>query len=67
VDIASLCLKSGNACILRGGKEAIHSNTALAAVVRDAVAAAGAPDNAVQLIESTDRALVGEILRMRTS
>ena len=65
VDIASLCLKSGNACILRGGKEAIHSNTALAAVVRDAVAAAGAPENAVQLIESTDRALVGEMLRMR--
>ncbi len=65
VDIASLCLKSGNACILRGGKEAIHSNTALAAVVRDAVAAADAPDNAVQLIESTDRALVGEMLKMR--
>jgi len=65
VDIASLCLKSGNACILRGGKEAIHSNTALAAVVRDAVAAAGAPENAVQFIESTDRALVGEMLRMR--
>ena len=65
VDIASLCLKSGNACILRGGKEAIHSNTALAAVVRDAVAAAGAPHDAVQLIESTDRALVGEMLRMR--
>ncbi len=65
VDIASLCLKSGNASILRGGKEAIHSNTALAAVVRDAVTAAGAPDNAVQFIESTDRALVGEMLRMR--
>ncbi len=65
VDIATLCLKSGNACILRGGKEAIHSNTALASVVRDAVAAAGAPDNAVQLIESTDRALVSELLKMR--
>ncbi len=65
VDIASLCLKSGNACILRGGKEAIHSNTALAVAVRDALAATGAPDNAVQLIESTDRALVGEMLRMR--
>jgi glutamate-5-semialdehyde dehydrogenase len=65
VDIASLCLKSGNACILRGGKEAIHSNTALAAVVRGAVVAAGAPEHAVQLIESTDRALVGEMLRMR--
>ncbi|TET95959.1 MAG: glutamate-5-semialdehyde dehydrogenase [Dehalococcoidia bacterium] len=65
VDIASLCLKSGNACILRGGKEAIHSNTALATVVRDAVATAGAPQNAVQLIENTDRALVGEMLQMR--
>jgi glutamate-5-semialdehyde dehydrogenase len=65
VDIASLCLKSGNACILRGGKEAIHSNTALAAVVRDAVAAAAVPQNAVQFIENTDRALVGEMLQMR--
>ncbi len=65
VDIASLCLKSGNACILRGGKEAIHSNTALAAVVRDALVAAGAPEKAVQLIENTDRALVGEMLQMR--
>ena len=65
VDIACLCLKSGNACILRGGKEAIHSNTALASVVREAVTAAGAPDNSVQLIEDTDRALVGELLQMR--
>src|SRR3990170_1444919 len=65
VDIASLCLKSGNACILRGGKEAVHSNMALASVVRDAVAAADAPENAVQLIEDTDRALVGELLNMR--
>lgn len=65
VDIASLCLKSGNACILRGGKEAIHSNTALAAVVRDAVAVAAVPQNAVQFIENTDRALVGEMLQMR--
>jgi glutamate-5-semialdehyde dehydrogenase len=65
VDIASLCLKSGNACILRGGKEAIHSNTALAFVVRQAVVAAEVPENAVQLIENTDRALVTEILQMR--
>jgi len=65
VDIACLCLKSGNACILRGGKEAIHSNTALASLVGEAVAAAGAPDNSVQLIENTDRALVGELLQMR--
>jgi glutamate-5-semialdehyde dehydrogenase len=65
VDIACLCLKSGNACILRGGKEAIHSNTALASVVREAVAAAGAPEKAVQFVESTDRALLGEMLQMR--
>ena len=65
VDIACLCLKSGNACILRGGKEAIHSNTALASLVGEAVAAAGAPDNSVQLIENTDRALVDELLQMR--
>jgi glutamate-5-semialdehyde dehydrogenase len=65
VDIASLCLKSGNACILRGGKEAIHSNAGLASVVRQAVVAAGVPENAVQMIENTDRALVAEILQMR--
>ncbi len=65
VDIASLCLKSGNACILRGGKEAIHSNTILAGVVREAIAAAGVPQDAVQLIENPDRALVGELLKMR--
>ncbi len=67
VDIASLCLKSGNACILRGGKEAIHSNTALAGIVREAIASAGAPPDAVQLVENTDRALLGEILSMRDS
>ncbi len=65
VDIASLCLKSGNACILRGGKEAIRSNTILAAVVREAIAAAGAPADAVQFIENTDRALVAQMLKMR--
>jgi glutamate-5-semialdehyde dehydrogenase len=65
VDIASLCLKSGNACILRGGKEAIHSNTALASIIREAISSAGGPPNAVQLIENTDRALLGELLRMR--
>lgn len=65
VDIACLCLKSGNACILRGGKEAIHSNSALASVVQEAVAAAGAPEKAVQFVESTDRAMVGEMLQMR--
>jgi glutamate-5-semialdehyde dehydrogenase len=65
VDIASLCLKSGNCCILRGGKEAINSNRILARAVREAVAAAGVPGDAVQLIENPDRALVGELLRMR--
>ena len=65
VDIASLCLKSGNACILRGGKEAINSNRALAGLVRQAIAAAGAPPDAVQLVENTDRALVAEMLKMR--
>jgi len=65
IDIASLCLKSGNACILRGGKEAVRSNSALASIVRAALAQAGVPQNAVQLIENTDRALLGELLRMR--
>ncbi len=65
VDIASLCLKAGSACILRGGKEAINSNRALAAILRQAIAEAGAPQDAVQLIENTDRALVGEMLKMR--
>ncbi len=64
VDITSLCLKSGNACFLRGGKEAIHSNTILARVLREAIARAGAPADAVQMVENTDRALVGEMLKM---
>ena len=64
-DIASLCLKSGNGCILRGGKEAINSNRALASAIREAIAQAGAPQDAVQLIENPDRALVGELLKMR--
>ena len=65
VDIASLCLKSGNGCILRGGKETINSNKMLAAVLREAISSAGAPGEAVQLIEDTDRALIGELLRMK--
>ena len=65
VDIASLCLKSGNACILRGGKEAVNSNRALAWLVQEAITAAGAPAHAVQLIEDTDRALVAQMLKMR--
>jgi len=65
IDISALCLKSGNAVILRGGREAVRSNTALAKVVHDASIKAGVPDGAVQFIESTDRALVNHLLKMR--
>lgn len=65
VDISVLCLKSGNAIILRGGKEAVHSNSALAKIVQSAAYRAGVPEGAVQFIESTDRALVGQMLKMR--
>jgi glutamate-5-semialdehyde dehydrogenase len=65
VDIAALCLKAGSATILRGGKEAFHSNSALARTISRAAAEAGVPDDAIQFIESTDRALVGELLAMR--
>ena len=65
VDISTLCLKSGNSVILRGGREAIHSNTALAGMIRDSIASAGVPEDAVQLVESTDRALVGQMLKMK--
>jgi glutamate-5-semialdehyde dehydrogenase len=65
VDISVLCLKSGNAIILRGGREAIHSNSALAEVVQSAATKAGVPDGAVQFIESTDRSLVDEMLKLR--
>jgi glutamate-5-semialdehyde dehydrogenase len=64
IDISALCLKSGNAVILRGGKEAIRSNSALAKVVQDASASAGVPEGTVQFIENTDRALVDHLLRM---
>jgi glutamate-5-semialdehyde dehydrogenase len=63
VDISTLCLKSGNAVILRGGSDTINSNTALARVIREAIADAGAPPDAVQLFQSTDRELVGRMLR----
>jgi len=63
-DAAGLCLKSGNACILRGGSEAIHSNVAIAKVFIDGATAAGAPADAVQMISTTDRAAVGEMLKM---
>lgn len=64
VDAAALCLKSGNATILRGGSEAIHSNRAIAACVCDGLAAAGLPLACVQVVGTTDRAAVGELLRM---
>ncbi|MEO8458597.1 MAG: glutamate-5-semialdehyde dehydrogenase, partial [Chloroflexota bacterium] len=65
VDISSLCLKSGNASILRGGKETINSNKKIAAILRAALESAGAPGDAVQLIENTDRTLIGELLKMK--
>ena len=64
-DISSLCLKSGNAVILRGGKESIQTNTALARVFRDCLLEASLPHNSIQLIPSTDRAVVETMLRMR--
>jgi glutamate-5-semialdehyde dehydrogenase len=63
-DAAALCIKSGNACILRGGSESVGSNLAIAACVREGLAAAGLPEAAVQVIETPDRAAVGELLRM---
>lgn len=64
VDISALCLKSGNAVILRGGKETINSNIAIVRVVREACKKAGMPEGVVQFIENTDRALVEHLLRM---
>ena len=63
-DAAALCLKSGNAAILRGGKEALHSNQAIAACVRAGLVAAGLPEAAIQVVETTDRAAVGELITM---
>jgi glutamate-5-semialdehyde dehydrogenase len=65
VDIASLCLKAGSATILRGGKEALQSNITLGRVIDDALRSAGVPDGAVQIIESSDRAIVAEMLAMK--
>ena len=65
IDIAALCMKSGNAVILRGGKEAFNSNSLLASLVRDKIEKAGIPRDAVHFIESTDRALVGQMLGMK--
>lgn len=64
-DAAGLCLKAGNAAILRGGSEAIHCNQAIAACVQEGLRAAGLPETAVQVIETTDRAAVGELITMK--
>ncbi len=64
-DAAGLCLKSGNAAILRGGSEAIHSNQAIAACVHAGLEAAGLPETAVQVVNTTDRAAVGELITMK--
>ncbi|WP_294948390.1 glutamate-5-semialdehyde dehydrogenase [Sulfurivirga sp.] len=64
IDAAALCLKSGNAAILRGGSEAIHSNRALAECIREGLTEAGLPETAVQVVETTDRAAVGRLITM---
>ena len=64
VEAASLCIKSGNATILRGGSEAIHSNQAIAQCIKDGLAIADFPASAVQVVETTDRAAVGELIAM---
>lgn len=63
-DAAALCVKSGNAVILRGGKEALHSNLAIYRVLRETLLASGLPEHAVQLVETTDREAVGQFLKM---
>jgi glutamate-5-semialdehyde dehydrogenase len=64
-DAAGLCIKSGNAAILRGGSEAIHCNQALAKLVHEGLEKAGLPTSAVQVVETTDRAAVGELITMK--
>jgi glutamate-5-semialdehyde dehydrogenase len=64
-DAAALCVKSGNAVILRGGKEALHSNVALYRVLKDTLVECGLPEHAVQLVATPDREVVGEILKLR--
>ena len=63
IDAASLCVKSGNAAILRGGKEALHSNVALYHVLRDSLVETGLPEHSIQLVQTTDRSVVGELLK----
>ena len=65
VDAAALCIKSGNACILRGSRTAIESNKALARLIRHAIVEAGLPEDAVQLVEDTSHESVAELMRMR--
>jgi glutamate-5-semialdehyde dehydrogenase len=65
VDISVLCIKSGNAVILRGGSETIHSNTAISKIIQEACSRAGIPEGAVQFVENTDRTLVNEMLKMK--
>ncbi len=65
IDAAALCLKSGNACILRGGSEAIHSNQAIAACITEGLAAAGLPIESVQIVTTADRAAVGELITLK--
>ncbi len=65
IDAAALCLKSGNACILRGGSEAIHSNQAIAACITEGLAASGLPIDTVQIVKTADRAAVGELITLK--
>ena len=65
VDAAGLCIKSGNAAILRGGSEALHCNQALAKLVQEGLAAANLPATGIQVLETTDRAAVGELITMK--
>jgi glutamate-5-semialdehyde dehydrogenase len=65
IDAAALCLKAGNACILRGGSESIHSNRAIAACIAQGLAAADLPQQAVQVVETTDRVAVGELITLK--
>ncbi|MDY7019089.1 MAG: glutamate-5-semialdehyde dehydrogenase [Chloroflexota bacterium] len=65
IDISSLCLKAGNAVVLRGGREAINSNSILAKVAQEACYESGVPQGAIQFIESTERALINHMLQMR--
>lgn len=64
IDAASLCLKSGNAAILRGGSESIHSNRAIAVCLQEGLEVAGLPSTVVQIVETTDRQAVGELITM---